>query len=66
MENKPLARALYDHCPVGSAVPSAVFSAVAELLAFVYQMQGTLAQKAEQNRNRIVSQGGKIDQEVPI
>jgi flagellar biosynthetic protein FlhB len=60
MENKPLARALYDNCPVGTAVPSQLFSAVAELLAFVYQMQGTLAQKAEQNRKRIYSQTGKM------
>jgi flagellar biosynthetic protein FlhB len=53
MENKPLARALYATVPVGGQVPGAFFGAIAELLAFVYQAQGSLEQKARQNQTRI-------------
>jgi flagellar biosynthetic protein FlhB len=53
MENKPLARALYATVPVGGQVPGAFFSAIAELLAFVYQAQGSLEEKARQNQDRI-------------
>jgi flagellar biosynthetic protein FlhB len=53
MENKPLARALYRSVPVGGQVPGAYFSAIAEVLAFVYQAKGTLADKARQNQDRI-------------
>jgi flagellar biosynthetic protein FlhB len=65
MENKPLARALFAQCPVGSAVPSSLFAAVAELLAYIYQVQGTLAQKAEQNRRRIYQKTGKLP-DMPV
>ena len=61
MENKPLARALYKSTSVGAAVPGALFAAVAELLAFVYQTQGKLEQKAQQNRERILARGGRIE-----
>lgn len=57
MENKPLARALFKSTGVGQSVPNALFSAVAELLAFVYQVQGTLATKAKQNRQRLRDMG---------
>lgn len=57
MENKPLARAIYESTPVGSQVPGTLFTAVAELLAFVYQMQGKLVQKAQENRERLSKQG---------
>jgi flagellar biosynthetic protein FlhB len=60
MENKPLARALYVSTPVGAQVPSALFDAVAQLLAFVYQVQGKLAEKARRNRERIVKKGGLV------
>ena len=60
MENKPLARALYESTPVGAQVPSALFDAVAQLLAFVYQMQGKLAEKARRNRERIAKKGGLV------
>jgi flagellar biosynthesis protein FlhB len=53
MENKPLARALYAAVPVGGQVPSAFFAAIAEVLAFVYQAQGSLEEKARQNQARI-------------
>jgi flagellar biosynthetic protein FlhB len=57
MENKPLARALFKSTAVGQAVPSSLFGAVAELLAFVYQVQGTLARKASENRARLREAG---------
>jgi flagellar biosynthetic protein FlhB len=53
MENKPLARALYRSVPVGGQVPGAYFSAIAEILAYVYQAKGTLESKARQNQERI-------------
>jgi flagellar biosynthetic protein FlhB len=39
MENKPLARALYDQVEIGQAVPSDLFQAVAEVLAYVYRLK---------------------------
>ncbi len=53
IENKPLARALFEGVPVGAAVPSLLFNAVAELLAWVYQTQGRLEEKALQNQDRL-------------
>jgi flagellar biosynthetic protein FlhB len=40
MENKPLAQALYKSVEVGEAVPQELYKAVAEVLAFVYSMEG--------------------------
>ena len=53
LENKPLARAIYASTPVGGTVPSAFFSAVAEVLALVYQAQGSLERRALENQRRI-------------
>jgi flagellar biosynthetic protein FlhB len=63
MENKPLAQALYRSVPVGGSVPGAFFNAVAEVLAFVYQAKGTLADKARQNQERIARKAwsGRLD-----
>jgi flagellar biosynthesis protein FlhB len=38
MEAPPLARALYKHADLDSEIPSALYSAVAEVLAYVYQL----------------------------
>ncbi len=38
LEAPPLARALYRHAEVGDVIPSALYSAVAEVMAWVYQM----------------------------
>lgn len=38
MENKPLARMLFKHARVGSEVPTNLYSAVAEILAWVYRI----------------------------
>ncbi len=38
LENKPLARMLFKHAKVGGEIPSNLFSAVAEVLAWVYRV----------------------------
>lgn len=40
VENKPLARMLYANVDVGQLVPPELYQAVAEVLAFVYQIKG--------------------------
>jgi flagellar biosynthetic protein FlhB len=40
VENRPLARALYDKVEYGEMIPPELFVAVAEVLAFVYQQKG--------------------------
>ena len=38
LEAPPLARALFKHCDLEEAVPAALYSAVAEVMAYVYQL----------------------------
>ncbi|MCZ7610116.1 MAG: flagellar biosynthesis protein FlhB [Ignavibacterium sp.] len=38
-ENKELARALYKMCDIGERIPSSLFKAVAEVLAYVYNLK---------------------------
>ncbi|MDF2721409.1 MAG: flhB [Paenibacillus sp.] len=45
MENKPLARALYEQTDIGQTIPADLFQAVAEVLAYVYKLKGTTAVK---------------------
>lgn len=40
MENKPLARALFSQVEIGEQIPEELFKAVAEVLAYVYKLQG--------------------------
>lgn len=40
VENKPLARMLYANVEVGELIPPELYQAVAEVLAFVYHLQG--------------------------
>jgi flagellar biosynthetic protein FlhB len=40
VERKPLARLLYKEVHIGRAVPSESYAAVAEVLAYVYQLTG--------------------------
>jgi len=42
MENRPLARSLYDQAEIGQAIPEEFFKAVAEILAFVYKTKGKI------------------------
>ncbi|MCB6949665.1 EscU/YscU/HrcU family type III secretion system export apparatus switch protein, partial [Roseburia faecis] len=38
LENRPLARALYEQVEVGGRIPEQFFKAVAEILAYVYKI----------------------------
>jgi flagellar biosynthetic protein FlhB len=42
VENKPLARALYSSAEVGAVVPTELYQAVAEVLAYVYRLKKRL------------------------
>ena len=44
LEAPPLARALYRHTEVGESVPAALYTAVAEVMAWVYQLNHFIAQ----------------------
>jgi flagellar biosynthetic protein FlhB len=39
LEAPPLARALYHHTELGQEIPAALYAAVAEVLAYVYQLK---------------------------
>ncbi len=47
VENKPLARMLYYNVEIGETVPPELFQAVAEVLAFVYSVQGKAVPQRE-------------------
>jgi flagellar biosynthetic protein FlhB len=40
VENKPLARSLYEAVEVGMTIPAKLYKAVAEVLAYVYKLKG--------------------------
>ena len=44
LEAPPLARALFRHAEVGQQVPAALYTAVAEVMAYVYQLNNFLSQ----------------------
>jgi flagellar biosynthetic protein FlhB len=48
IEAPPLARALYKHAEVGDQIPAALYTAVAEIMAYVYQL------------NQFLASGGKV------
>jgi flagellar biosynthetic protein FlhB len=43
LQAPPLARALYAHAEIGEEIPAALFAAVAQVLAYVYQLKAALA-----------------------
>jgi flagellar biosynthetic protein FlhB len=43
VEDKPLARGLYDIAEPGEQIPEEFFAAVAEILAYVYSLKGNRA-----------------------
>jgi flagellar biosynthetic protein FlhB len=45
LERKPLARALYKLVEVGQEIPEQFYSAVAEILAYVYELNGKMKRK---------------------
>ena len=40
IENKPLARALYDSVEIDDCVPAEHFKAVAQIIAYVFKLKG--------------------------
>lgn len=48
LEAPPLARALYQHAELEREIPAALFSAVAQVLAYVYQLRAAMAGEAPQ------------------
>lgn len=48
LEAPPLARALYKHGELGMEIPSALFAAVAEVLAYIYQLRSYNSGEGEQ------------------
>ena len=51
LERKPLARALYKLVEVGQEIPEQFYSAVAEILAYVYELSGKLKRKPQIERS---------------
>ncbi|MBN8440777.1 MAG: flagellar type III secretion system protein FlhB [Thauera sp.] len=43
LEAPPLARALYAHCELEQSIPAALYTAVAEVMAYVYQLDAWLS-----------------------
>ena len=43
LQAPPLARALYTHCELDAEVPARLFTAVAQVLAWVYQVRDAMA-----------------------
>jgi flagellar biosynthetic protein FlhB len=62
VERKPLARALYKQVAVGQEIPPDHYKAVAEILAFVYRLDGAAErreQRAKENAQRLARQRPK-------
>lgn len=55
MENKPLAQALYKVAEVGQAIPSKLYSAVAEILVVVYRAQAEVRKQQAERRSKNAS-----------
>jgi len=51
VENKPLAQALYRTVEVGGTIPAKLYTAVAEVLAFIYRAQARMRADAERRPN---------------
>ncbi len=49
VENKPLARALYETTEVGDSVPHELYQAVAEVLAYVYRLKKRIPKQTRQS-----------------
>ncbi len=47
VENKPLARMIYANVEVGAQIPPELYQAVAEILAYVYHLQGSTGKSAK-------------------
>lgn len=57
VENRPLAQLLYRAVEVGSPIPSKLYAAVADILAFVYRARAEAARAAARNRANAMGKG---------
>jgi flagellar biosynthesis protein FlhB len=57
LENPPLARALYKAVQVGQTIPADLYAAVAEMLAFIYRMQGRWREQAPPAQDNVRRSG---------
>ena len=53
VENPPLAQALYRATEVGQSIPAKLYTAVAEILAFIYRTQRLANPAPAQGGNRL-------------
>jgi flagellar biosynthetic protein FlhB len=58
LENKPLARALFKTTEVGEAIPSKLYRAAAEVLAYVYRIRRTSRPSGSAVTRPVAGQGG--------
>jgi len=66
LEAPPLARALYRHAELGDEVPAALYSAVAEVLAWVFQLRRHVAEGAvAPRRPQSIEVPSGMDPEAP-
>ncbi len=63
LEAPPLARALYRHCDMGEQIPAELYAAVAEVLAYVYQLQQY--QAAQRMQGAALAHVAQVVQSVP-
>lgn len=57
LEAPPLARALYKHCELEQSIPEALYNAVAQVLAYVYQLR---------NYKQMGGAAPELPQELPV
>lgn len=58
VENRPLAQALYRSVEIGSPIPAKLYTAVADILAFVFRARAEAARAAARNRATSPETGG--------
>jgi len=55
IENKPLARAIYESMEIGEEIPEHLYKAMAEVLAFIYKLKGAKKRSASSARTSVSS-----------
>jgi len=58
VENRPLAQALYRTVEVGGTIPAKLYTAVAEVLAFIYRAQARVRAEAAGNSGSATGASG--------
>ena len=65
VENRPLAQALYRTVEAGGTIPAKLYTAVAEVLAFIYRAQARVRAEAEARQNSARQAPGDIASRRP-